>query len=714
MKQVKGIIIMSFLLNFCLPILGQGFDTSVLPSQYHDVCNYKDFIDSGISPEEKQKKQDLYLKLLGALNILADYRQQFLNDGNFINLFPTAYFHTTASEMLLIVGNNTYNRPIEKMEQMLAFFDAYQENRLKYNTGGVGVEAHWLTHFVSSNQKGGSFFADIASTTYNALSTGIDAHVDVDLPRAINYSFSLRKDKSITQQKLYKDFKLTDNIFGNTQNRAMNDVYHVYPELDVNTQIPIGGGIFNTLGGWIGSLWLNVKGRRKDAWQEAFSGKKFDPQPVTNHNLLINKAKKICPLKPDNISLFLIDVSGSMTENNKIGQAKQSATSTIETIRQESQQSGKSPEIGIMVFSGGCVPDPTILIQPFSTDLDEVQNSVTNIPFPDGGTPSPQAIERARETLEKQLSQNGQTCGSLIVMTDGQSSCGTIIPPNAYSGKRVIKICGQQNGSSAANITVYAVGFNIPPGSVAERELQYLANTSGGKYFNAQDQYQLTRSFQKINRIYTPIATPQTKTVDGNSMVIFDAGYVYVTSTQQYDTALALYKKFTTTYPSDSSGLYNYALMCEANERYKSAVKYYELYLQSAPNDPSRQFLLDRIATLRKDYEIFLTYNKQVIQSDLAYLDQHFKQLQYTPDAVPLAGEFTGFIQEKQPFYKSLPEILEMDDIWLKQYAKEIAQALKEATYFLSKNPKHWDVDGISMISNVYEPLGRLAKKLGN
>lgn len=437
----------------------------------------------------------------------------------------------------------------------------------------------------------------------------------------------------------------------------------------------------------------------------------FPTDYIKNLKSLNPNYKVDCPVTSS--TLFLIDVSGSMLENNKIDQARLSAASTISITKQEAQQSGKSPEIGILVFSGDCVADPTTVIQPFSTDLDEVQASINNIPFPNGNTPSPQAVVSAQKALERQLAQNGQTCGTLIVMSDGQSSCGTVIPPNAFYGKKEYRICGQGGSTSVFNITTYAVGFDVPPGSVAERELQYLANTSGGKYFNAQDQYQLTRSFQKINRIYTPIANPQTKTVDASLNGMFNSGYIYVTSTQQYDTALVLYKKFTTAYPADSSGQYNYALMCEANERYKTAVKYYEIYLQHALNDPNRQVLLERIATLRKDYDIQLAYNKQVIQSDLAYLKQHFEQLRTTPNAVPLAGEFAGFIQEKQTFYKALPDILEMEDNWLKQYAKEITQALKEASYFLSKNPGQWDLNGVSIIGNVYEPLDRLAKKLG-
>lgn len=411
-------------------------------------------------------------------------------------------------------------------------------------------------------------------------------------------------------------------------------------------------------------------------------------------------------------TLFLIDVSGSMSQDDKIGQATQSALSTIDNIKTDAKRSSKKPEIGIMVFSGSCVANPTQLIQPFSQNLDEVKKSIGKIPSPNGETPLPQAIAVAEQELENRVNQSGQ-CGTLIILSDGQSTCGAIRPSNSYVGKYTKQVCGQTGKQGSKNFTYYTVGFGLQPGSVAERDLQYLAFTSGGKYFNAQDQYQLTRSLQKINRIYASKTTAQSNLNDINSLELFNSG-VYFINTQQYDTALIIFKKFVASNPSDSAGLYNYALMCEANERYKSAAKYYEQYLQVAVADENKASIQERIETMRKDYDIYVSYVKQVIQSDLAYLEQHFNQLQRTPNAVPLAGEFSGFIEEKQPFYALLAETLEMDEQWLKQYSKEISQALKDATYFLSKKPQQWDLDGISMIGNVYEPLSRLAKKMAN
>lgn len=191
--------------------------------------------------------------------------------------------------------------------------------------------------------------------------------------------------------------------------------------------------------------------------------------------------------------------------------------------------------------------------------------------------------------------------------------------------------------------------------------------------------------------------------------MLFYAGNASVLS-QQYDTALILYKKYLLSYPTDSSALYNTALMSEANEHYKSAIKYYEIYLQNTPNYTDKQAILDKIILLKKDYEIFLAYCKKIIQSDLGYLERHYQLLLATPNAVPLAGEFAGFIIEKYPFYAQLPDIMEIDEPWFKQYSKEITQGLKGAVKYLFK--PSWDMNGITAIGMIYEPMKRLTQKL--
>ena len=173
-----------------------------------------------------------------------------------------------------------------------------------------------------------------------------------------------------------------------------------------------------------------------------------------------------------------------------------------------------------------------------------------------------------------------------------------------------------------------------------------------------------------------------------------------------------MYQKFHEIYPNDLAGLYNLALMNEANERYKAAANYLTEYISKKPDSPNRAELEKYIQILKKDYRIFLNYMKEFLVSDLAYLNVHYQQLLYTPDAVPLAGEFGGFIREKYLFYRDLSQRLEIEETWLIQYSKEISQAFRQAIYFLDSNPQQWDLDGIAMLANIQYPLERLVGKI--
>lgn len=692
-------------------------NSNIIPAEYEGICDFEAFFKyNNKSKADSIKKVGLYFELLGIVHDLADYRQKFLTEGNFIDLFPTAYFHTTAKEIVNI-ANRKYDYPTEKMIQIIAFYEAYKYNRALWDSGYPDkIEDHWRIHFKSHDfdwkwiKEQMLFDPNFSEDGFAinqlqlALGSAIHAHVEIDLPRAIRYAFLNRNDKSLSYNDIKKDFDDTNPIFSNTQAKTLQDFKSIYPTILIPTFILNWGAQF---------FGPDVVSLRQISWQKASSSEKLTNHPIfLNHLQLRLIGQNICKTVASSTSLLLIDVSGSMSSNNKFADAKQSAMNTINTVKQDVKQSGKVTEIGIMAFSGGCIPNPTQLVQDFTHNLDQVLNSVNAIPAPNGGTPLPQAVERAKEVLEARLTQNGTSCGSLIILGDGQSSCGAIRPPDSYVGPPVVKkICGQQT-SGGTGITFYTVGFGIEPGSVAERDLQYLATTSGGKYFNAQDEYQLTRSLQKINRIYSPVVQPQNQTLEVKWIDLFQKANDFVSSTQQYDSALFLYEQYVNAYSSDSSGIYNLALMYEANERYKSSSMYYELYLKNAPGDTNRQYLLEKIETLHKDYQLYLDYSKKILQSDLNYLESHFNQLMNTPNAVPLAGEFAGFIKEKQPFYAKLQEHMEMSEPWLKQYGTEISQAMKKTESFLSKKPKEWDMNGISLIGGIYMPMEKLIKKM--
>ena len=230
---MKNILIITFLCLICISTKAQS---SIIPVDYQSICDYDNFLKTKNKDDiYAQAKKEHYLELLGIVLELAQYRQAFIQNGNFVNLFPTAYFHTTAMEMTHIVANDRYDYPVEKMKQMIAFYEAYKYNRMLFDVGQINnIEAHWKQHFVKSNKDLQYFekimeiddMGGVAQIVYQFTSTlcsSIDAHVITDLPRAIKFAYDNRQNRNILSDKLYNDFSKTDDIFDNTQLKTIED-----------------------------------------------------------------------------------------------------------------------------------------------------------------------------------------------------------------------------------------------------------------------------------------------------------------------------------------------------------------------------------------------------------------------------------------------------------------------------------------------------------
>ena len=413
---------------------------------------------------------------------------------------------------------------------------------------------------------------------------------------------------------------------------------------------------------------------------------------------------------PSNVSLFLFDVSGSMNEagksgNSKIIEAKGAAIATLGNLNQTNSSS--QPYVAIKTFSGACSQDPTNPILDYTSDLKQAENAIMSIPMPNGGTPLPQAIEVSKADLLKCLKSNNQKQGKLIILSDGQSSCGAIRPPDIY-GKNPVIVTNPQGTVANPLVKNYAIGFNIPPGSEAERDLQYLAQMSGGKYVNAQDQLELTKAFQKFSRVYVPKPYPTIDTLSSTFKILFAKGINSIED-EEFDKALESYKQFTKNTPKDCNGFYNLALMYEANEYFKAAIKNYETYLQLCPNPQDKDYVRKQIESLNIEHDKYVEYNKKIVMSDLDYLNLHFKKIQ-NGESVALAVEFIGFISEKWIYYRNLAEIIESDDRLFKTNANEVFKGLKECVETIKRNPQAWDRDATPVLSRTYLNMERLIK----
>lgn len=418
------------------------------------------------------------------------------------------------------------------------------------------------------------------------------------------------------------------------------------------------------------------------------------------------------------VTLFLFDLSGSMNGNgagagiSKLAQAKDASKKTLNGLK--NSNSGLKNEVGVLGFSGDCHTDPTRMVSDFKTDLALVEQSIDGMTA-DGGTPLAEAIEAARCKLAHHLDKNGQDKGKLIILSDGQATCGKIRPEGTYNSAP-LKVwtdtvkAGKCSTPGAANIRYYTIGFNIEPGSPAERDLQYLSDITGGKYLNAQSQTELETAFRKFNRVYTPKTAPASANLPPASVAKFDEGVGQVND-EAFATAVQSFEDFAKLHANDAHGAYNLAIMQEANELYRKSITNYQKYLRLLPNAPDKAFVESQIAFLEDVFRQFLLFQKEVVKSDLQFLKIHFDKIQ-SGESVATAEEFKGFLKEKSAYYKKLPDLSGKEDYTFKRKCQDIVYGLENCAKTIKRAPQTWDRDSNSTLSILDTNLQQLLEFL--
>lgn len=359
-------------------------------------------------------------------------------------------------------------------------------------------------------------------------------------------------------------------------------------------------------------------------------------------------------------TLFLFDVSSSMLENDKIGQARVSSLAALREIQENKRLGRADSPVSVWAFGGECSSNAARQISPFSANLAQVETILrTKIPRPDGSTPLPQAIEKSVGQMSVYLNSHSKANeGRIVLLSDGQSTCGDIRPAGVYSQARTITV---------KNIRFLTIGFGIEAGSAAERDLQFLATSSGGQYFPAQNQQQLSRAFEKTIRVYLP------KNVSNASAEFINV----VNAILKRDFAWA--RQFSVDYlrrnPSDPFGYYNLAVSLEGSSRYRGAAENYRKYLQFSPGAADSGEIEARIEKLEQDYRDQLFYYRSLLQSDLNYLKAYYARL-FNRENEKNANEFAGFVAEKQEFYANLTDILEIRSARIERDAQDLSASL--------------------------------------
>lgn len=421
-----------------------------------------------------------------------------------------------------------------------------------------------------------------------------------------------------------------------------------------------------------------------------------------------------------NSTLFLFDLSGSMNDHGggsipKIEQAKQASKTTINGMR--TSNPGLTNQVAVYGFRGACMENPTIQISDFDTDLNTIEQRI-DLMSAGGGTPLGQAIRVAECEMAAHLQKEGQQKGKLIILSDGQGTCGNIRPNGVYNSaplqkNRSVMVDANQcglAGNTTAAVSYYTVGFNIAPGSPAERDLQYLSQLSGGKYLNVQNQTQLVRAFRKFNRVYIPKENPARSNHSSDAVNEFRKGVTQVKE-EYFEEALDLYTTFVEKHPQDCHAVYNLALMQEANDYYKEAIDNYRKYLNMCSRASNKQLVEKQIKNLEEELREFLMFQREVVKSDLEFLNLHFKKIQ-NGQSVALASEFKGFLMEKDNYYQKLPRLLGNNEIEITELCKEMVFSFQQCKLLIRRNPQKWDQDAIPIISMAYLNLEELLEIL--
>lgn len=446
-------------------------------------------------------------------------------------------------------------------------------------------------------------------------------------------------------------------------------------------------------------------------------------------------------------TIFLIDKSGSMGLKGKSGKSKWEeakeaalkATSSILNGESENQQ------VAFLTFSGGCVEDPTKYQKlMFNSNHKEVQQQINIIGTPGGGTPLHEAVISAKKRLQHYSANYGDgDVSKLIVLSDGVATCGEIRPKEVYGvGTKIITINGvsNTNGNSSSKATnngnnsistggsnnfipkvnsfvgntipikYYTIGFDIKPGSQAERDLQYLAGQTGGKYLNTQNELELTRAFTKFFKVYYP--KPNSSITNLN----FEKEHVFLTGVEAiqeevYRKAQHLFEDFCIENPEDYNALFNLALMYDANDFHLLAIEKFEQYLKLQPNAEDKDWVLEQILLLQNDMLHFFDYTKKILKTDLEYLELYFKKIQ-NGESLALAHEFKGFIQEKEFYYKDLPTKLGLEGKNEKRLCNTIQSSISKCAKYIKKDSSNWDKNASSALSLIYYNLETLIDNL--
>lgn len=276
---------------------------------------------------------------------------------------------------------------------------------------------------------------------------------------------------------------------------------------------------------------------------------------------------------------LLIDTSGSMSENNKINQAKDAA-------RRAARQASKTTEIAILHFDGGCSPTSMRPATGFTTDVNVLLAAIDKLQ-PGGGTP----MYIATAAAVKYAQDNGRgKQRTVVLMSDGGDSCRD---QQAQAGAAI----------RSSNIPVSTIGFDVGNNQQAQGDLGNLATMTGGRTFSASaaDPREIIRAF---NLAMLPSLL---KDFDFGNAASNVAGYFSqakaMVQQQNVSGALMMLQQANQLAPNSPNLNFNLSLLYESQDQLIPAMNHANNYLRLAPTAVDRADVENRITEIQKELQ---------------------------------------------------------------------------------------------------------------
>jgi hypothetical protein len=243
------------------------------------------------------------LALVGQQAELGGLRAAFLARPRYSDLFPTIYWHVTDIDFRRLAAGD-FALPIETMDEVLAFYDAYQVNRLAWETGGA-MEPHWARAYRLAEAADEDFGAigqgsvmDTPEAVRTVLLAAMSAHIDYDLPRVIRGTFQPRPGRVWEPDQLQADFFATDATI-NASMASAGEIFAAIQATSTWRKSLLGDANLDLMRDVLAETNQQVLDMRHRAWEVARAPGPLPtgaaPQPPSGRNRLAALGRSLCP-----------------------------------------------------------------------------------------------------------------------------------------------------------------------------------------------------------------------------------------------------------------------------------------------------------------------------------------------------------------------------------------------------------------------------------